>query len=337
MNLTTTYLGLTLRNPIVPASSPLSRTPGELRRMEDAGAGAVTLFSLFEEQIEHETEMMGHYLDYGAESYSESLSFFPPPESYHRGPEQYLELIRKGKESLEVPVIASLNGASMGGWTQYAKEIEQAGADALELNIYWIETDPLVTSNQVDERYREIVAAVAGAVKIPVTVKIGPYFSSLPNLAKNLYESGAHGMVLFNRFYQPDFDVEAREVRPKIEWSSSYELRLPLHWVALLSDWIDLDFAVSSGVHNRTDVVKAMMAGAKVATCASVLLDRGVEYVGKLVSGLEEWLESHEYTSVAQMQGSMSYKRVANPSAFKRANYMKELQSFPPPPPALRR
>lgn len=332
MNLSTSYLGLTLRNPIVPAASPLSRDLGDLKRLEDFGAGAVTLFSLFEEQLEHESEMMGHYLDLGSGSFAEALSFFPTPESFHRGADQYLDLIRQGKQSLGIPIIASLNGASMGGWTQYAKQIEQAGADAIELNVYWIETDFSITATDVEARYRDIVHAVANRVAIPVTVKIGPYFSALPNFARNLKRAGAKGLVLFNRFYQPDFDVENRDVRPNLEWSTSQELRLPLHWIALLSGRIELDLALSTGVRSEVDVVKALMAGARIATCASVLMDHGAAYLEKMIARLGEWLNAHEYQSVAQLQGSMSYRKVADPSAFERANYMKELHSIRPEP-----
>lgn len=310
----------------------MSKNPSDLRRLEDLGAGAVTLFSLFEEQIEHEADMMAHYLEDGSDSYAESLSFFPPPERFHRGADQYLELIQKGKESLQIPIIASLNGASMGGWTQYAKNIEQAGADALELNVYWIETDFEVTSADVEARYVDIVSAVASSIRIPVTVKIGPYFSALPNFATKLREAGAKGLVLFNRFYQPDFDVDTRAVRPKLEWSTSHEMRLPLHWIALLSGRIQLDLALSTGVHTEVDVVKALMAGASIVTCASVLMDHGPERLQRLVDGLTGWLQKHEYNSVAQLQGSMSYRKVVNPSAFERANYMKELLSFNPDP-----
>lgn len=336
MNLKTTYLGMTLKNPLVPAASPLSKWLDGLKRMEDAGAAAVTMFSLFEEQIEHEMALVGEYLDFGSESFAEATRYLPEPESYHRGPDEYLELIRKAKASMDIPIIASLNGSSLGGWTDYSKLIEEAGADALELNVYWVETSAAVSGEEVEKRYRDVVAAVAGTVKIPVAVKIGPSFSSLPHFAKSLELAGARGLVLFNRFYQPDFDLATRDVKPSIAWSTSTEMRLPLHWTAILCDQVNLDLAFSTGIHQATDVLKALMAGARVTTLASCLMKNGVWHLTHILSELEAWMSANGYDSVGQLQGIMSYRRVVNPSAFERGNYMKELQSFRPDPSLLR-
>ncbi|MCW5943982.1 MAG: dihydroorotate dehydrogenase-like protein [Fimbriimonadaceae bacterium] len=336
MNLNTRYLGLELKNPLVPAASPLSTNIDGLCRLEDAGAAAVTLFSVFEEQIEHEIEQMAHYLDYGSDSYGEATSYFPEPTDYHRGPEDYLELIRIAKQRLSIPVIASLNGSSKGGWAKYAKEIAAAGADALELNVNWIETDPTSTGAEVEARYTDVVQLVANAVAIPVTVKVGPYFSALANLARRFSQVGAKGLVLFNRFYQPDFDLESRTVSPNLTLSNPAEMRLPLHWIAILYGRVDLNLALSTGVHSAADVIKAMMAGARVATCASALLANGPGHLLTMLREIEAWMVVHEYESIQQMQGSMSYQKVPNPSAYERANYMKELQSFRPDPVLLR-
>ncbi len=336
MDLCTQYLGLKLKNPLVPAASPLTRDLDSLKRLEDSGAAAVTLFSLFEEQIEHETELIASYLDYGSDRYAEASSYFPTPDRFHSGPDQYLDLVRKAKETLDIPVIASLNGVTTGGWIDYAKQMADAGADALELNVNWIETDPNVTGQEVEQRYVDVVTAVASTVALPVTVKIGAQFSSVANIALRLGGAGARGLVLFNRFYQPDFEVEKREVKPHLVWSTSHDMRLPLHWIAILYDKVPLDLALSTGVHSPIDVVKAVMAGARAVTCASILLDRGIEYLGRLVYGLEEWMTNHDYESLDQLRGCMSHQRVANASAFERANYMKELLSFRPEPLAFR-
>lgn len=336
MNLNTRYLGLELKNPLVPAASPLSTNLDSLCRLEDAGAAAVTLFSVFEEQIEHEIEQMAHYLDYGSDSYGEATSYFPEPADYHRGPDEYLELIRTAKQRLSVPIIASLNGSSKGGWAKYAKDMAAAGADALELNVNWIETDPTITGAEVEARYTDVVQLVANAVSIPVTVKVGPYFSALANLARRFSQVGAKGLVLFNRFYQPDFDLDERTVRPNLTLSTPAEMRLPLHWIAILYGRVDLNLALSTGVHSASDVIKAMMAGARVATCASALLANGPGHMLTMLREIESWMVVHEYESIQQMQGSMSYQKVPNPSAFERANYMKELQSFRPDPVLLR-
>lgn len=336
MNLRTTYLGLSLKNPIVPSASPLSKWLDGMKRMEDAGAGAITMFSLFEEQIEHEMALLGEMLDFGTESFAEATRYLPEPTSYHRGPDEYLDLISDAKASLEIPVIASLNGSSTGGWIEYAKKIEQAGADALELNIYWVETSAAVAGEEVERRYVDIIRTVASSVSIPVTVKISPYFSSLANMASQFETAGARGLVLFNRFYQPDFDIRKKEVRPSIHWSSAQEMRLPLHWTAILFGQVNLDLALSTGVHTASDIVKGLMAGANVVTMTSCLMQNGVSYLAQLLRDLESWLKTEDYHSVEQLRGLMSHRRVVNPSAFERANYMKELQSFRPDPTLLR-
>jgi dihydroorotate dehydrogenase (fumarate) len=328
MDLSTTYLGLKLKHPIVPAASPLSQTLEGIRRLEDAGAPAVVMYSLFEEQIEGESHLLDHYLSYGAESFAEALNYFPEMDSYNVGPDGYLNLIRNAKAAVDIPIIGSLNGASPGGWVEYARYIEEAGADALELNLYYIATDPGLSGAAVEQMYLDVVAAVKQTVSIPVAVKVGPYFSSFANMAQRFASAGADGLVIFNRFYQPDFDLEHLTVTPHLVLSSPYEMRLPLRWVAILFGRVPLDFAITSGVHSHEDVIKGLMAGAKVTMMASELLRNGVQRIGETVATLERWLEEHEYLSVAQMQGSMSQRHVAEPAAFERANYMKVLQSW---------
>jgi dihydroorotate dehydrogenase (fumarate) len=328
MNLTTSYMGMTLKNPIVPSASPLSAKIDNIRRMEDVGAAAVVMYSLFEEQIVHESHQLDHFLSYGTESFAESLSYFPDLTTYNIGPDQYLDLLRKAKQSVGIPIIGSLNAASPSGWIDYARRIEQTGVDALELNIYFIPTNPDQTSEEVEETYLEIVREVKKLVKIPVAVKLSPFFSSTPNMAKRLAAAGADALVLFNRFYQPDFDLEALEVVPNLVLSTSDELRLPLRWVAILHGRISVDFAITTGIHNHEDVLKGLMAGAKVTMMTSELLEKGIGRIAKILGDLSEWMEEHEYQSVTQMQGSMCQMHVADPSAFERANYMKVLQSW---------
>jgi dihydroorotate dehydrogenase (fumarate) len=328
MDLSTSYLGLKLNHPIVPSASPLSQSLAGIRRLEDAGAAAVVLYSLFEEQIEGESHLLDHYLSYGADSFSEALSYFPEMDSYNVGPDAYLNLIRQAKSTVEIPIIGSLNGASPGGWVEYARHIQDAGADALELNLYYIATDPQISGNAIEEMYLEVVQAVKSEVSIPVAVKVGPYFSSFANTAFRFAQAGADGLVLFNRFYQPDFDLEHLSVTPNLVLSSPHELRLPLRWVAILYDRVPVDFAITSGVQDYTDVLKGLMAGADVMMMASELLRNGVQRIGEVKDELQRWMEEHEYTSVAQMQGSMSQKNVAEPAAFERANYMKVLHSW---------
>ncbi len=328
MDLSTTYLGLRLQNPLVASASPLSEEIGNLRRLEDAGAGAVVLHSLFEEQITVESHELDRALSSGAESFAESLSYFPDMTAYNLGPDGYLEHIAKAKAAVSIPVIASLNGASPGGWTRYARKIEEAGADALELNIYTVSADTTVGGPQVEQVYCDLVAQVTAGLKIPVAVKLAPYFTAMANLAQRLETSGASGLVLFNRFYQPDFDLEALEVVPSLHLSTPHELLTRLHWVAILYGRIQADMAVTGGVHTAPDVLKAMMAGAKVAMMTSALLKRGIEYLAQVRSELTAWMEEHEYESIRQMQGSMSQRSVAQPKAFLRANYLKVLSSY---------
>ncbi|MBT8401423.1 MAG: dihydroorotate dehydrogenase-like protein [Rhodothermia bacterium] len=332
MDLSTSYLGFTLKNPVVPSASPLSESLDLIRRMEDAGASAIVMHSLFEEQLTRESHRLDHYLDYGTESFAEALSYFPIAENYRVGPDSYLDHVRSASEACGVPIIGSLNGISSGGWTAYAKQIEEAGAAALELNIYYIPTDPSMTGAEVEDRYIEIVGAVRESVTIPLAVKIGPFFSSVAHMATKLAEAGASGLVLFNRFYQPDLDIEALEVTPHLVLSNSDELRLPLRWLAILSGRVDVDLAITSGVHTYEDVLKSVMAGANVTMMASELLQNGIDRIAEVLGEVERWLVEHEYESLRQMQGSMSQRHVAEPSAFERANYMKVLQSWRPDP-----
>ena len=327
MDLTTKYLGLTLKNPLVLSASPLSEDLGKLKQVEDAGAAAVVFHSLFEEQIVLESEELDRSLSTG-DSYAESLSYFPDQGSYHMGSEAYLENIAKAKAALKIPVIASLNGASTGGWTQYAKKMQQAGADALELNIYSIPTDPNVTSEQVEQGFCDLVREVKASVQIPVAVKLGPFFTAMVSMAQRLDKAGADALVLFNRFYQPDFDLEALEVVPSLQLSTSYELLLRLHWVAILYGKVRSDLAITGGVHSSYDVLKAMMAGAHVSMMTSAILKRGIDYIDTVLGEVKTWMEEHEYESIAQMQGSMSQKSVANPKSFLRGNYVKVLSSY---------
>ena len=328
MDLTTTYLGLNLKNPLVPSASPLTQSIDTIRQMEDAGAAAVVMHSLFEEQITHQSRELDHFLSYGSESFAEALSYFPEADEYVVGPDEYLEKIRLAKEAVDIPVIGSLNGVSTGGWTAFARDIEQAGADALELNIYYIPTDPTIPSRSIEQMYLDVVGDVAWSLAIPVAAKIGPYFSSMPYMAQRLGEVGAKGLVLFNRFYQPDFDLEKLEVVPHLVLSSNFEMRLPLRWVALLYGRVPVDFAITSGAQTYEDVLKGLMAGANVMMLASELLRHGLGRLGEILEAMQLWMTVHEYESVRQMQGSMSQQHVAEPAAFERANYMKVLQSW---------
>jgi dihydroorotate dehydrogenase (fumarate) len=327
-DLTTSYLGLTLKNPLVVSPSPLCEDLGAIRQMEDAGAAAVVLHSLFEEQLTLESRELDRFLTHGTESFAEALSYFPDMGEYKLGPDAYLEHIRKAKAAVKIPVIGSLNGISTGGWIRYAKKIEEAGADALELNVYYIPTDPDMTSAQVEQMYADLVLDLRASVKIPVAVKLGPYFSSMASVAKRLDQAGANALVLFNRFYQPDFDLEKLEVAPSLNLSRPEELRLRLCWVAILYGHVKPDLAITGGVHTAEDVIKSMMAGAKVAMMTSALLKNGVGHLTAVRDGIVRWMEEHEYASIRQMQGSMSQKSVAQPTAFVRANYMKVLHSY---------
>lgn len=327
-DLTTTYLGLKLKNPVVASASPISKKLEGFKKLEEAGASAVVMYSLFEEQITHESLALDHYLSRGTESYAEALTYFPNLDHYNIGPDDYLELIAKAKKAVGIPVIGSLNGVSAGGWLSYAKKIEQAGADALELNVYYVSTDPSLTGAELEENYINLVKTVRSEVKIPLAVKLSPQFTALPNMASRLSSAGANGLVLFNRFMQPDLDIETLEVTPNLQLSTSAELRTPLRWIAILYGRIQADLALTGGVHNGQDVLKSMMAGARVTMLASELLHNGVGRVAEILKEMEHWMEEFEYTSIAQMQGSMSQQSVAEPAAFERANYMKALQSY---------
>jgi len=328
MDLSTTYLGLRLKNPLVPSASPLSRTLDGIKRMEDAGAAAIVMYSLFEEQIHHEAAELDHYLSYGTQSFAEALTYFPETTEYNLGPDEYIEHIRKAKEAVDIPIIGSLNGISTGGWIDYAKKIQDAGASALELNVYYIPTDPKLTGEAVEQRYLDVLKAVKSSVKIPVAMKLSPFFSSMANMALRLDAAGADGLVLFNRFYQPDLDIEALEVVPNVTLSTSHAIRMPLRWVAVLFGKVKASLAATSGVHGARDVVKLLMAGADVTQICSALLMHGPGRIAEILQELDRWLVEHEYVSVKQMRGSMSQKSVADPSAFERANYMKALNRY---------
>ncbi|MDQ2904289.1 MAG: dihydroorotate dehydrogenase-like protein [Ktedonobacteraceae bacterium] len=327
-DLTTTYMGLELKNPLVASASPLSKKLSMVRRLEDAGAAAIVMYSLFEEQITHESRELDHFLERGTNSYAESLSYFPDLDYYNLGPEPYLEHLYKVKQAVSIPVIGSLNGISSGGWVEYARKIEQAGADALELNIYYLPADLTLSATELEDTYVKLVQDVRAVIQIPIALKLSPFFTSLPHIAARFVDAGANALVLFNRFYQPDFDLEALEVVPNLHLSTSEDLRLPLRWIAILYGRIKVDFALTSGVHTAHDVIKAVMAGASAAMTTSELLEHGPARIGEILQDTYLWLEEHEYISIKQMQGSMSQQAVAEPAAFERANYMKALKTF---------
>lgn len=330
VDLTTTYLGLQLKNPLVASPSPLTEKVENVKRMEEAGIAAIVMYSLFEEQIIHESLELDHFLNRGTETYAESLTYFPNIGRYSLAPDKYLERLQKNKRAVNIPVMGSLNGVSNGGWIEYARKIQDAGADALELNIYYLPTDLKLTSDQMEENYLNLVNNVHSKVSIPLAVKLPPFFTALPNFANRLVEAGANGLVLFNRFYQPDFDLENLEVTPNLVLSNSDELRLPLRWIAILYGKVKTDLALTTGVHTGEDAIKAMMAGANVAMTTSALLKRGTSAIPQILDGMEAWMTEHEYQSVTQMRGSMSQGSVAEPASFERANYMKVLNSYNP-------
>jgi dihydroorotate dehydrogenase (fumarate) len=328
MDLTTKYLGLTLRSPLVASASPLSEEISNIKKLEDAGIGAIVLYSLFEEQIRLEQEEYNFHTTHGTDAFAESLSYFPEIDDYKLGPELYLEHIRKAKAAVTVPIIASLNGSSLGGWTSYAKEMENAGADAIELNIYNIPTNADMTGTQVEQQYVDILKAVKGAVKIPVALKLSPYFSNFSNVAKRFDEAGADALVLFNRFYQPDIDLDEFEVTPNLILSQSNAMRLPMRWIAILKDNIKADLAATSGIHTGTDVIKMMMVGANVAMLCSSLLKHGINHVKNIEDHMKQWMRENDYKSISEMQGSMSQQKIANPGSFERAQYMKAITKY---------
>jgi len=332
MDLSTTYLGLKLRSPLVAAASPLSEEIDSIKQMEEAGAAAVVLYSLFEEQLRQDRLELARHLEHGTESFPEALTYFPEPGEFRLGPDEYLEHISKAKAAVKIPVIASLNGSSKGGWTQYAKAIEKAGADALELNIYYIPTDMNLSSLDVEQNYLEILKAVKSEVRIPVAVKLSPFFTNFANMARRLDDAGANGLVLFNRFYQPDIDLETLEIKPNILLSTPMAMRVPLRWIALLYGKVKASLAGTSGIHRASDVLKMLMAGADVTMLCSALIRHGVRQIGVIERDLVAWMEEHEYNSVQQLKGSLSQKNCADPSAFERAQYMKAISQFPASP-----
>lgn len=328
MDLTTTYLGLRLKNPLIASASPISRELDNVRALEDAGIGAVVLYSLFEEQITHEAGEHDHFAGQGVDSYAEALSFFPALDYFPRGPDEYVEHIGRVKEAVDVPVIPSLNGTTTGGWMRYASMLQEAGADAIELNCYMLATDPKHSADDVEHRYLELLAAVKETVSIPVALKLSPYFSSLAHFAKRLDAQGVDGFVLFNRFYQPDIDLEALEVIPNVVLSAAHEMRLPLRWIAILDPLVEASLAASTGVYNGADTIKLLMVGADAVMLCAALLKKGPKVTGQILGEMTTWMEEHEYLSVRQMQGSMNHETCPDPCAFERANYMKALQSY---------
>jgi dihydroorotate dehydrogenase (fumarate) len=328
VDLTTTYLGMKLKNPLVASASPLSEKVETVKRLEESGIAAVVMYSLFEEQIIHESLELDHFLTQGSYSSSEAVTYLPEAGRYILTPEVYVETVKKLKQAVKIPIFGSLNGVSTGGWIKYAQKIEDAGADALELNIYYLPTDIGLMATELEKAYLTLVRDVRKNIKIPIAVKLNPFFTSLPNMARQLVEAGANGLVLFNRFYQPDLDIENLTVTPNLILSTSHELRLPLRWIAILYGHIQTDFALTTGIHTTEDVIKGVMAGANVTMMASELLQKGIGRVAEIQAGLENWLVEHEYDSVRQMRGSMSQKAVAEPAAFERANYMKVLGSL---------
>lgn len=333
MNLSTTYLGLKLRTPLVVSASPLSEEVESIKQMEDAGASGVVLYSLFEEQLRNERIELARNLEQGTESFAESLSYFPEPQEFHLGPSAYLKHISRAKTAVRIPLIASLNAsAAPGTWTEYARNIEEAGADALELNIYSIPTDPNVTAAEIERCYLDIVEAVKAEVSIPVAVKVSPFFTNFANMARRLDQAGADGLVLFNRFYQPDIDLESLEVRPNILLSTPMAMRLPLRWVAILHGKIRASLAATSGIHRAADALKMLMAGADVTMLCSTLMRHGMRQIEAIERGMIAWMQEHEYESVKQLKGSLSQKNCAAPAEFERAQYMRAISHYKPSP-----
>lgn len=331
MNLETNYMGLSLKNPLVASASPLPKNLDTMRAIEDAGASALVMFSLFEEQIKQETEAIEDFMAFAGESYAESLSYFPATSDYDVGIDQYMKLIEKGSQALDIPVIGSLNGVTQHGWIDYAKQMQHAGAAGIELNVFYIPADMSLSGQDVEQRYVDILSAVKSAVEIPVAIKLSPFFSSIGNMCRRLDNAGADALVLFNRFYQPDFDLETLDVVPNLQLSRSPEIRLPLLWIAILHRKLAASIGATRGVETSDEVVKYLLAGADVVMTTSAILRHGIPYFGNLLEGLEHWMEEKEYESVQQMKGAMSQERVADPSAFERANYIKLLKSWQPP------
>jgi dihydroorotate dehydrogenase (fumarate) len=328
MDLSTTYLGLKLRTPLVPSASPLSEDVDNIKRMEDAGASAVVLYSLFQEQLRHDRVELHHNLEQGTFSSPESLTYFPEPETFLLGPEEYLKHIAAAKQAVKIPVIASLNGSLIGDWTEYSKLIQQAGADALELNIYWIPTDPALSAMRIEDTYVEILRAVKKELSIPVAVKLSPFFTNFANVAQRLSVAGADGLVLFNRFYQPDIELESLEVKPNILLSTPMAMRVPLRWIAILYGRFNASLAATSGIHRAPDVLKMLMAGADVTMLCSALIRHGFKHLTAIEHDLVAWMEEREYESVSQLKGSLSQKNCSDPSTFERAQYMRAISNL---------
>jgi dihydroorotate dehydrogenase (fumarate) len=331
-DLTTQYLGFTLRSPLVASASPLTGNPDMWQRLEDAGAGAIVLPSLFEEEIEREAFAIDDLLSSGTDSFGEALSYLPDLDTYDTGPNRHLALVEQARERVSVPVIASLNGTSTGGWVRYARHLEDAGAQALELNLYDVIVDPDQTSAMVEERYLELIEAVRAEVRIPLAVKLSPWFTSLANFARRVESVGVDGLVLFNRFYQPDIDLETLEVKPTLHLSTSAALALPLHWIGILHGHVHCSLAATSGVHEGADVIRLLLAGADVVCTTSGLLKHGPEHLRRLEAVLQVWMETREYDSVEQMKGSVSRQNVPDPQAYQRANYYQVIHSWAPAP-----
>ncbi len=327
-NLHATYLGLKLKNPLVISACPPTAEIEQLKRFEQAGAAAAVLPSLFEEQIEFEDAELEDARQRGAEYYAEHSQWYPEPADYRTGTEEYIKTIEAAKKAVSIPVIPSLNGSSTGGWVRYAKMMQDAGADAVELNIYFVPGELEMTGRQVEDRYLELVSAVRESISIPLAVKVGPHFSAMGSMALRLVEAGADGLVLFNRFFQPDIDLENMETRPRLHLSTPEELSVPLRWIAMLHGRVKTSLAATSGIHDATGLLKAIAAGADVGMIASVLYRKGVDEVSNILAGTSKWLEEKEYESVEQLKGSMSRENCPDPSAFQRGNYMKTLTSF---------
>jgi dihydroorotate dehydrogenase (fumarate) len=327
MDLTTRYLGLNLRTPLVPSASPLSNEVAGIKRMEDAGAAAVVLHSLFEEQVKSDLDEAQARLMYGSESFAEAVTYFPEPVEFRSGPEEYLDKIRKAKEATGIPIIASLNCGGLGGWVEYARKIQQAGADALELNIYFIPTEMDRTAVEIEQSYMDIVKAVQAEIHIPLALKLSPFFSNMAYMARKLDQMGVHGLVLFNRFYQPDIDLDTLAVRTDFKLSTEQDMRLPLRWIAILYGRVKANLAATSGIHSGKDAIKMLMAGADVTMLCSVLMQKGPKAIKKIEDEMSEWLSEHDYQSVQQLRGCMSQKNCADPADFERAHYMRTIMS----------
>ena len=328
MDMTSHYMGLTLKNPLVASASPLSESLDGIRRLEDNGAAAVVMFSLFEEQIRHDSAALEHFFNVGRDSFGEAASYFPAIQDYDVGPGQYLDLIRRATDAVDIPIIASLNGISEHGWVSFAKEMEDAGASGIELNVYYIPAETFRSGAEVERQYINVLSAVKSTVAVPVAIKVGPYFSSFADMASQLDEAGADALVLFNRFYQPDFDIETRTVVPSLTLSRPDEIRLPLLWIALLYGRVSASLAATTGVHSAVEAIKYLMAGADVVMSTAALLQQGPTFFARLLGEMTDWMDKKGYESVDQMRGSMSQQAVMDSTAFVRANYIKVLESY---------